>query len=191
MNLARNWQLVRHTETALRTGNESLGNVPALLRSLLSEQAWREFVLPNGETVSYRRLGQFVAAAPPRGLGTEMAVVERIVGTGDLHLLGLLHEAKKGRVGRPRRGEETATESVEINSSNATSAVAARIGRERPDLATAVDNGMTVNAAAVLAGIRPRRISVRLDRPESLAQSLRRHLTAEQLAAVRALLEDP
>jgi hypothetical protein len=68
-NLARNWQLVRHTETALRNGSESLGNVPALLRSLLDEDAWREFSLPNGETVTYTSFAEFVAAPPPRGLG--------------------------------------------------------------------------------------------------------------------------
>lgn len=74
-------------------------------------------------------------------------------------------------------------------SSNATPAVAARLSRDDPEIAARVDSGeLTINAAAVLAGIRPHRISVRLDKPDSIAQSLRRHLTPDQIARLIALL---
>lgn len=190
-NLARNWQLVRHTETALRTGNESLGNVPALLRSLLEEQAWREFALPSGETVSYRRFSEFVAAKPPRGLGAELVLVERIVGTGDPDLLVMLREAEKVGHG-PGRGHKTLSDSDRVSTGDDTAAKAAqRLARAHPEQYAAVKSGeLSVNAAAVLAGIRPRRISVRLDRPDSIARSLRKHLTPEQVAELRALLDD-
>lgn len=45
-------------------------------------------------------------------------------------------------------------------------------------------------AATRAAGIRPRRISVRLDRPESIASSLRRHLTPQQLFTLSRLLRE-
>lgn len=188
-SLARNWQLVRHTETALRTGSESLGNVPALLRSLLEEQAWREFALPAGETVKYARFSEFVAARPPRGLGADLDVVRHVIGTADPDLLVMLREAEK--VGRGRRtdlqpGVDSTPGDGKGESSDLT---AARLAREAPDQYDAVRSGeLSINAAAVAAGIRPKRISVRTDNPESIARSLHRHLTPEQLDELRGLL---
>lgn len=193
-SLGRNWQLVRHTETALRTGSESLGNVPALLRSLLDEEAWREFSLPAGETVRYRRFGEFVAAKPPRGLGTDLAVIERVIGTEDPDLLVMLREAEKVGRGGDRRSEAfKAGESPALNvGDDQTGKTAARLARDAPNVYAALKAGElpSVNAAAVLAGIRPRRISVRLDAPDSVARSLRKHMSTEQLAQLRSLLDE-
>lgn len=182
---ARNWQLVRHTEAALRTGSESLGNVPALLRALLEESAWREFALPNGEAVAYRRFSEFAAARPPRGLDTDLSVIHKL-SSGDPDLLVMLREAEK--VGRGRR-TELAGESPASVGDDQTGKTADRLARDHPAEYAAVQSGaLSINAAAVLAGIRPRRISVRLDRPESVARSLRKHLTADQMAELVALL---
>ena len=188
---ARNWQLVRHTEVALRTGNESLGNVPALLRSLLEEQAWREFVLPAGEVVAYKRFSDFVKARPPRGLGTEEALIERLVGTHDPDLLVLLHEAEKvGKPGPPAEGEMRGESSA--ISDDQTGKTAARLQRDHPEQYAAVQTGaLSINAAAVVAGIRPRRFSIRADDPDSIARSLRKNLTPEAIATLRNLLDDP
>lgn len=192
-NLARNWQLVRHTEGALRAGSENLGNVPGLLRALLEEEAWREFTLPAGETVKYRRFSEFVTTKPPRGLGTDLAVVERVVGTDDPDLLVMLREAEKVGRGSAGRGRPALAQ-LDSNTPNRTGEradyTAERLARDAPNVYAAVKAGeLSVNAAAVLAGIRPRRISVRLDAPESVAKSLRKHMTAEQLAALRTLLD--
>lgn len=191
MSLTRNWQLVRHTETALRTGSESLGNVPALLRGLLEEEAWREFALPSGETVTYRRFGEFVAAKPPRGLGTELARIEGLIGTDDPDLVVMLHEADK--VGQGHRSDlEPNGESPRSHGGNEAGYTAARLARDAPNVYAALKAGElpSVNAAAVLAGIRPRRISVRLDAPDSVARSLRKHMSREQLSQLRTLLDD-
>lgn len=192
-NLARNWQLVRHTEGALRHGAENLSSVPGLLRALLDEEAWREFALPNGETVTYRRFSEFVAAKPPRGLGTEVALINRIV-AGDPDLLVMLREAEKvgrGSAGRGRPSLVPVDSTAPNDSPSATGPAAERLARAHPEQYAAVKSGeLSVNAAAVLAGIRPRRISVRLDRPDSIARSLRKHLTPEQVAELRALLAD-
>lgn len=180
-SLARNWQLVRHTETALRSGSESLGNVPALLRTLLEEEAWREFTLPNGSVVTHERFPDFVSAQPPRGLGTDMRLVERVIGTSDPDLLLLVRTAKAGRPGRPKAGEIKG-DSPSI-SDDSTSKIADRLAREAPDKYEAVKSGeLSINGAAVLAGIKPRRISVRLDDPVSIARSLHRNLPAEDFA---------
>jgi hypothetical protein len=189
-NLARNWQLVRHTEGALRAGSENLGSVPGLLRALLEEEAWREFSLPSGESVTYRRFSEFVAANPPRGLGTELAVIERVIGTDDPDLLVMLREAEKVGGGRPRKGE-IPSDSNGISTGDDSGYTAARLARDAPNVYAAVKAGeLSVNAAAVLAGIRPRRISVRLDAPDSVARSLRKHMDPEQLTRLRSLLDE-
>lgn len=194
-NLARNWQLVRHTEGALRAGSENLGSVPGLLRALLEEEAWREFALPAGETVQYRRFSEFVAAKPPRGLGTDLDALERFVGTDDPDLIVLLGEAEKvgrGSAGRGRPSLGPVDSTRPNDGADRTVNTVARLARDAPNVYAALKAGelSSVNAAAVLAGIRPHRISVRLDAPESVAKSLRKHMTPEQLAALRSLLDD-
>lgn len=189
-NLARNWQLVRHTEGALRHGAENLGNVPALLRALLLEKAWREFSIPNGDPVTYRRFSEFVAAAPPRGLGADLQTLERVV-ADDKEVRQMLRDAERiGKPGPPADGEMRG-DSSRI-SDDQTGKTDARLARDHPEMFERVKaKELSTNAAAVMAGIRPRRISVRLDRPDSIARSLRKHLTPEQVAELRALLDDP
>lgn len=193
-NLARNWQLVRHTETALRTGNESLGNVPALLRSLLEEEAWRKFALPSGEAVSYRRFSAFVAAPPPRGLGADMGLVKRIAGD-DTELLDMIDQAE--RSGQTHGGDRRSSEFIVSNIHDETVRPAGtskaralrKLRKDAPELhAEVLANRLSAHAAMVRAGFRPKTVSVPVDAPDSIARALRRHLTPEQIAQLIALL---
>lgn len=186
-HLRVNGHLIDDLSSAARHGGAALADAPALLRRVLEDEAWREFVTQRGDHVSYARFSDFVTTAPLKGLGVDMGLVERIVGTGDRELLTLLKKAKAGRPGRPRKGE-TPCESQGVY--GGTDYLAERLSDDHPEVAARIDSGeLTINAAAVLAGIRPRRISVRLDNPRSIAQSLRKHLTAEQVAELRALLD--
>lgn len=186
--LVRAWQLVRHTESALRQGSESLGNVPALLRAVLTEGAWREFALPTGEVVTYVRFTEFVGAPPPRGLGTDLGVIERVVGTDDPDLVLLLREAQK--VGRGRRTDlEPHGDSPSSGGGNRAAYQAQRLARDHPTEYEQVRSGeKSINAAAVKAGIRPRRVSVRVDDPESIARTLLR--AGADLAALRDQIDN-
>ena len=188
-HLRVNGHLIDDLSSAARHGGAALADAPALLRRVLEDEAWREFVTQRGDHVSYARFSDFVTTAPLKGLGVDMGLVERIVGTDDPDLLVLLKAAKAGKPG-PRKGGEFPVDSTGNSyGRDRSDATADRLAREAPEQYSAVKSGeLTINAAAVLAGIRPRRISVRLDNPHSIAQSLRKHLTTEQLAELRALL---
>lgn len=89
-----------------------------------------------------------------------MALVERLVGTSDPDLLVLLREAEKvgrGSVGRGRPlGDGDSPSPI---ADDQTGQTAARLQRDHPDRYAAVKAGaLSINAAAVLAGIRPRRL---------------------------------
>lgn len=48
----------------------------------------------------------------------------------------------------------------------------------------------TINAAAVRAGFRRHRVSIRLDSAESAAETLRKHMTPDQIRELRKLLDN-
>jgi hypothetical protein len=175
---------------ALRRGGGALDSVPDQLEELIDSGSWRHFVTRLGKEVSHARFDEFTRTEPLGGLGASPDLIDRIVGTKHPDLLVKLREVRKGKPGRPRKGTEKALESNAFSSTGEHSDYAAdRLAREAPDEYEAVRRGeKSINAAAVAAGIRPRRISVRLDRPDSIVATLRRHLTTEQLAEVTRLL---
>ena len=64
-----------------------------------------------------------------------------------------------------------------------------RLKRDRPDLAERVLLGeLSPHQAAIQAGFRKRTLSIPIDDPDRIAATLRRHLTAEQLAALKEAL---
>lgn len=64
-----------------------------------------------------------------------------------------------------------------------------RLKRDRPDLAEQVLAGeISPHRAAIAAGFRKKTITVAIDDPERIAATLRRHLTPEQVAALKEAL---
>jgi hypothetical protein len=174
--------------SALDRGSHGLENVPGLLKRILSEESWREFETARGEHVIHRRFESFVTAPPLRGLGATTTVIDRIVGTSDPDLLRLLNEAQK-----PGQGSrsELRGDSPRSHGGGDAAAAADRLAREAPGEYAAVQRGeKSINAAAVSAGIRRRRVPVRLDSPESAAETLRRHMAPEARRRLAALLAD-
>lgn len=183
--LRANANLVDSLGSAARHGGSALADAPVLLRRVLEEEAWREFVTQRGDHVRYERFSDFVTTRPLKGLGVDMALVERIVAP-DSDLRQMFRDADRVGRGHKREGDSPSL------SDDSTTKAAARLAREHPEQYAAVKSGeLSINAAAVLAGIRPRRISVRLDNPKSIAESLRKHLAPEQVAELRALLDEP
>ena len=182
--------LVDALGSALRRGDNALGAIPGLLKRILAEEAWREFITQRGEMVQHERFADFVTTPPLRGLGASMDLIDRIVGTSDPDLLRMLREAKKGKPGRPKKGEEKAMESIGISRGTADHE-ADRLAREAPEEYEAVLRGeKTIHAAAVAAGIRPRRISIRLDDPASAVRSIRNNATPEFWEEFRRLVNE-
>ena len=174
--------------TALRSGGSALSTVPALLKRVLAEESWREFVTKRDELVRHERFADFVTTAPLRGLGADMALIERIVGTDDPDLLLLLKSAKAGRRGRPSRGAEKIDDSSTFSQDHDADDLA-RLARDAPGEYEAVKRGeKSIHAAAIAAGFRKRRIPVRLDSPESAAETLRKHMPREARVRLAELL---
>lgn len=183
--------LVDALGSSLRYGGNALEAVPDLLKKLLAEEAWREFITQRGELVRHERFADFVTTPPLKGLGASMELIDRIVGTDDPDLLRMLREAKKGRPGRPKKGEKKGSESEPISKDGA-DAAADRLARDAPEEYEAVRRGeKTIHAAAVDAGIRKRRIPIRLDDAESAARTLRKHMSPDvRRTLARLLLEE-
>lgn len=90
-----------------------------------------------------------------------------------------------------RGGDQTRNTGLQGTSSDTATAIVRRLNRDRPDLAARVAaREISANAAAIEAGYRRRKVSVPVDDPSSIARSLRRYLTAEQLAELRTLLDE-
>lgn len=189
--LRHNATLVDVLGTSMRRGGSALANTPKLLRQVLEEDAWREFLTQRGDHVKHARFSDFVTTPPLKGLGAEMGLIERIIGTDDPDLLVMLRDAEKVGHG-PGRGHKTDGDSPSVLADDQTGITAARLARDHPDEYAAVKSGdLSINAAAVMAGIRARRISVRPDAPASVARSLRRHMPPGALTELRKLLDDP
>ncbi|MGV2385324.1 MAG UNVERIFIED_CONTAM: hypothetical protein LOD86_08665 [Thermobifida fusca] len=176
--------------SSLRRGGASLGTVPGLLKRVLQEEAWREFETSRGDVVRHERFSDFVATPPLKGLGASMELIDRIVGTDDPDLLRMLREAKK--VGQGRRSDlSLPDESTGSVARDRDAEDAERLAREAPDEYEAVKRGeKTIHAAAVAAGIRKRRISIRLDDPTSAIRSIRNNASPEFWQEFRRLVNE-
>lgn len=180
--------LVESLGSALRNGDHGLKTVPALLKRILTDESWRDFETKRGERVTHDRFIDFVTTRPLRGLGASMELITRIIGTDDPELLRMLRDALKS--GRGRRTDlEPGMDSTLSAKGEEAALTAERLAREAPDEYAAVLRGeRTLNAAAVRAGIRRHRIAIRLDSAESAAETLRKHMSHEQLLALIKLL---
>lgn len=184
--------LIDALSSALDRGNHGLQNVPGLLKRILTDGSWQEFETARGEQVTYERFQDFVTTPPLKGIGASIDLIKRIVGTDDPELLVLLRDAMRAKQGRPGSGETRADSARVSGTSGEDAALTAdRLAREAPEEYAAVLRGeRTLHAAAVRAGIRHRRIAIRLDNAESAAETLRKHMTHEQLMALIKLLAE-
>jgi hypothetical protein len=190
-SLFSNGDLVAGLRRSLRSHDTALAQAPKLLRTILESQAWREFETPLGEVKTPSSFRAFVEADPDDGLGATMDLIDDIVGTDDADLLRALKRAKAGKPGRPRKGETPAESAVDYHSGARSDYLADALADDHPEQYEAVRSGeLSINAAAVLAGIRPRRVSVRVNDPASVARSLRKHMTPEQVARLAQLLTE-
>lgn len=184
--LAANAVLVDALSSALRRGGSALGNVPALLKRLLTEESWRDFTTQRGEHVHHERFAEFVVTPPLRGLGADVALIRRIVGS-DREATDRLDQALQN----PHGGDRGKSNNVTLApAGNASDQALRRLRKDAPALHADVLAGrLSPHAAMVKAGLRPRTFTVRAD-PRSAAATLRRNLTAEQLAELAQLLAE-
>lgn len=190
LNPRQRGTLVEALGSAVWHGGAALGGVPALLKRLLQDAAWRDFETATHQHVTHDRFEAFVTTPPGRGLGTDLALIRRIV-RDDPEALDLLDQTLQNpayiHVGYGRD-----VDNVNITArpeGNTSEAALRRLRKDRPDLHARVLAGeLSPHAAMVTAGYRRRTMTLPVDDVARLADSLKRHLTSEQLAALRAAL---
>jgi hypothetical protein len=182
--LQGNAVLVDALGSALRRGGNALDSVPDLLKRILREESWREFVTQRGEHISHDRLADFVTEPPLRGIGTSKDLVERLI-EDDVEALAMWRAALKEKPG-PKRSRNNITRST---SGTSKAYALERLARDAPSLHAEVAAGrLSAHAAMVQAGFRPPTFTVRADSAESVAATLKRRLTPEMLAELASKL---
>jgi hypothetical protein len=192
-----NAALVEALASALGSGGHGLEAVPALLRRLLTEDAWRNFETRRGDTPRYERFDEFVTKQPLQGLGASVRLVEKIIDSIEdeaerSQTRDLLDQALQN----PPHVHPDRTDGniVPVRPEGNTQAKALRrLRKDAPELHVEVLEGrLSAHAAMVQAGFRPKTISVPVSRPESIAAALRKHLGPDDLARlIRLLLNEP
>lgn len=183
--LQGNAVLVDALGAALRRGGNALGTVPDLLKRILREESWREFVTQRGEYVLHEKFADFVVAPPLAGIGASIDLVRRVVGD-DTEAIDLLDQALAGQHGGPRTKVNNINLGPSVTPRGTSKEYALRkLRKDSPELhAEVVAGRISAHAAMVKAGFRPATFSVRADSAESVAATLRRRLPPEMLAAI-------
>lgn len=181
--------LVEALSSALERGGSGLANAPTLLRRILEEGSWREFVTQRGEVVQHERFEAFVAEPPLAGLGTDLDLVRRVV-ADDPVTVDLLDRALQGAPSL-HRAVNNGNGTVERPVGNTQAAALRRLRKDAPELhAEVLAGNLSAHAAMVQAGFRPKSFTVAAGHPDRLAATLRRNLPAEELAELARLLAD-
>lgn len=184
--LKRNAHLVESLGAAMREGGHALGTVPALLKRVLAEESWREFVTQRGEHVEHESFLRFVVTPPLAGLGSD-AVLIRLIIDRDPEAVDLFDRAVQTTHG----GDHSNVDNINVARPAGTSKTHAlrRLRKDAPELHADVLAGrLSAHGAMVKAGFRPRTFTVRVDSAESVAATLRRQLDPELLSKLVSLL---
>src|SRR6266496_2587115 len=173
---------------ALRRGGSALESVPQQIRHLLASHEWEHFVTRLGKEVRHERFAEFVTTPPLAGLGASIDLIRRLLGD-DTVALNLLDEALRA----PHGGDHSKVNNMKVAQPRGTSRAYAlrRLRKDAPELhAEELAGRLKPNAAMVKAGFRPRTLTVPLGRPDSVAQTLIKHMEPEELIALVRLLAD-
>jgi hypothetical protein len=185
--LRHNANLVESLGSALRSSEHGLSAVPGLLRQVLADESWREFVTQLGDHVTHERFTDFVETPPLEGLGSDVDMVRRVV-ADDPELLDLLDQALARRQGERTDLSHNRSE-VKRRQGTTKEQALRRLRKDRPDLHQRVLAGdLSPHRAMVEAGFRRRTVSVPVDDAEATAGTLRRQMSPEALERLKELL---
>jgi len=177
-------QIVCDLRDALRDTTSGLAYAPRLIRKVLETGAWSErYDRATHKAVPFSTFLEFVETEPTEGLGASVDLVRRLVAE-DMVALDLLDRALQNPAGHP-----TVSNIHSRPAGTTEDAALRRLRKDRPDLHADVLAGkLKAHTAMVEAGFRPRTVSVPIERPETVARTLRKHMTAADLAHLSELL---
>ena len=168
-NLVDNGAVIAALGSAVAHGNENVAQIPALLVQIVDDDRWRHFITKMGDEVEYERFADFAATPPTAGLGIGIEVLRRLV-QDDPVAVDALDRATQGKQGQRTDLVDNINE-VDRPTGTSEAATVRRLRKDRPDLhAQYLANEISANAAAILAGFRPKTFTVRADKPESIGR---------------------
>lgn len=183
--LRGNAVLVDALGSALRRGGNALDSVPDLLKRVLAEGSWRDFITQRGEVVHHARFVDFVTEPPLRGIGGNVPLVRRVVEV-DPVALDLLDEALRNPEGGSIEQRATVANRNSGRPSGTSKAYALRrLRKDAPQLHSEVLAGrLTAHAAMVQAGLRSPTFTMRAGSAEQVANVLKAKLPEDVLNEV-------
>lgn len=184
-NLRENASLVDALASCLRSGNHALGTAPSLLKRILREEMWRDFITQRGEHVQHERFTDFAKARPLKGINTPIWIIRKLV-EDDAEALDLLDQAMQNPV-----GTNVPHDNIQGLAPTGTAKAQAlrKLRVDAPELHSDVLAGkLSAHAAMVQAGYRAKTFTVRGDDPQSIARVLRKQLSEDVLAELASLL---
>jgi hypothetical protein len=181
-------RLVDYLRSAITDGSAGLNDVPALLKRVIEEDLWRErFVQQSKQSTCFPSFKEFVEAAPPEGLGTNLKTLQRLCADEPeiLELLEQMRITAPARRGGDRRSAKFKRNNVPIeksNRGNSSGYSMKRLHKHSPALYQKVlDGEITINQAMIAANLRQTSIYITKD-IEKTAQSIRMHFTEPEIA---------
>jgi hypothetical protein len=190
-----NGMLVDSLGAAIRNGEADLAAVPGLVCQLVDEDGggpWKDFETQLGVHVTPRSFEEFVTTAPLKGLGCSS--VDQLLGvcTEDPVARDRIDRATK----RPHGGDHTSKidniNLARVPGGTSEAAALRRLRKDRQDLHARVLAGeLSAHAAMIEAGFRPKTVTVRVTDPESVARTLGKHMSPDDLAELARLLAGP
>jgi hypothetical protein len=94
--LVARWDVIAATQHAVRYGGASLRNVPGLLKRVIREETWKEYVVPSGEVMQFEAFTAFVESQ--WGLDTTLAMIQNIC-KEDLEAIDWIDKATRRKPG--------------------------------------------------------------------------------------------
>jgi hypothetical protein len=156
-------QIVDSLRHSLRDGKSGLSYVPLLVKRVIQEGMWRDFVVERtGERVTYTRFIDFVTTKPLEGLGADLKLLRRIC-ADHVDVLLLITQVVKGKHGGDRKSEAVKSDNVRLDDGygNDRSYALRRLHKDRPDLLQKViDRELTPHGAMIEAGFRPKTFTI-------------------------------
>lgn len=177
----------------LQENKDNLGNIPGILRQLVSLKVWEGYDW-KGKTISFNTFREFVETPPPEGLGTTIdelvtlskkypEVVDLIdltvqQQTSEYHPPENLRSSKKGRSGNSYQ------RSLRQLRSLATTDAKAKVLRRQ-----VLDGELSVGQALTQLGKRKRRYGVE-NTPDSVINFIQRHFSSSQIKKISDALKN-
>jgi hypothetical protein len=174
-------QIVDSLRHSLRDGKHGLSLVPMLVKRIIQEDMWRDFVVERTkERVTYDRFIDFVTTKPLEGLGADLKLLRRIC-ADHKDVLDLIDGEVKGEHGGDRGNQYTGGKGVihplatRVNHSKRDRSTKhlRRLCKDFPSLHKQVlDGNLTVTEAANKAGFYPKRASISFISAASAAETI-------------------